>query len=79
MFCKEDKTYCPPQISRPDYIRGFYYCVRYMTAYKDADICPNCGTKTRKKSRKNGKEDKNLNRHPEYNPRHHDKDRSQPR
>jgi len=29
-----------------------------MTAYKDADICPNCGTKTRKKGRKNGKEEK---------------------
>ena len=37
---------------------GVYYCVRCMTAYKDADICPNCGTKTRKKGKKNGKEDK---------------------
>jgi len=56
MFCKEDKTYCPPQISRPDYIRGFYYCVRYMTAYKDADICPNCGTQ--KQGRKAGRTEK---------------------
>jgi len=48
----------PPQISRPDYNRGFYYCVRCMTAYKDADLCPNCGTKTRKKGRKNGNGEK---------------------
>ena len=48
----------PPQISRPDYKRGYYYCVRCMRGYKDADVCPNCGTKTRKKGRKNGKEDK---------------------
>jgi len=52
------KTYCPPQISRPNYNRGFY--VRCMTPCKDADIYPYCGTKTRKKGfrRKNGKEDK---------------------
>ena len=44
----------PPQISRPDYNRGFYYCVRCMTAYMDADICPNCGTKTRRKVGRTG-------------------------
>ena len=29
-----------------------------MTAYKDADVCPNYGTKIRKKDRKNGNGDK---------------------
>jgi len=37
----------PPQISRPDYNRGFYYCVRCMTAYMDADKCPNCVNKNK--------------------------------
>jgi len=37
---------------------GVYYYVRCMTAYKDADICPNCGTKTRKKGRKNSNGEK---------------------
>jgi len=33
-----------------------------MTAYKDADICPNCRTKTRKKGRKNSNREKAQNR-----------------
>jgi len=29
-----------------------------MKGYKDADICPSCGIKTRKKGRKNGNGDR---------------------
>ncbi len=55
MFYKEgEKALYPPQISRPDYKKGFYYCIRCMKGFKDADKCPNCGIKTRKKSRKRG-------------------------
>ncbi len=55
MFYKEDeKALYPPQISRPDYKKGFYYCIRCIKGYKDADRCPNCGIKTRKESRKRG-------------------------
>ena len=42
----------PPQISRPDYGRGFYFCFSCGTGF--ADKCPSCGTKTRKEGRKRG-------------------------
>ncbi len=45
-------------MNRPDYKRGFYYCSRCNISFKDKEICPYCGVKTRKESRKNGKEDK---------------------
>ena len=45
-------------ISRPDYKRGYYYCSKCGKEYHKAGKCPNCGTETRKKSRKNGKGDK---------------------
>ena len=55
MFYKEDEeAMYPPQIRRADYGRGFYFCSSCGTGYYDADICPNCGTKTRKEVRKKG-------------------------
>ncbi len=52
IYKEDEKALYPPQISRPDYKKGFYYCIRCMKGFKDADKCPNCGIKTRKESRK---------------------------
>jgi len=59
MFYKEDEeaTY-HPQISRPDYGRGFYFCSSCGKGYYNADKCPVCGSKTRKEGRKDNGEDK---------------------
>jgi len=55
IFYKEDEeaTY-HPQISRPDYGRGFYFCSSCGTGYYNADKCPSCGTKTRKEGKRGG-------------------------
>jgi len=55
MFYKEDEeaTY-HPQISRPDYGRGFYFCSSCGKGYYNADKCPVCGSKTRKEGKKRG-------------------------
>ena len=42
----------PPQIKRPDYGRGFYFCGSCGRVFYRADRCPSCGTKTRKESKK---------------------------
>ncbi len=47
-----EKAIFPPQISRPDYGRRFYFCPSCNTGYYNADKCPSCGTKTREKGRK---------------------------
>ena len=53
IFYKEDeKPFYPPQISRPDYGRRFYFCSSCGTGYYDGDKCPVCGTKTRKEGKK---------------------------
>ena len=59
MFYKENEeaTY-HPQISRPDYGRGFYFCSSCGKGYYNADKCPVCGSKTRKEGRKDNGEDK---------------------
>jgi len=65
MFYKEDEeAVYPPQISRPDYGRGFYFCSSCGTGFYEADKCPNCGVKTRKESRKrNNGEKTRVNLH----------------
>ncbi len=58
MFYREDEeTPYQPTMNRPDYKRGFYYCSRCGSSFKDK-VCPYCGIKTRKKGRKNGKGEK---------------------
>jgi len=48
MFYKEsEEPRYPPQISRPDYDKEFYYCSACGKAYYKADRCPNCGIATR--------------------------------
>jgi len=53
MFYKQDeKALYPPQLNRPDYGRGFYYCGSCGKSYFMADRCPSCGTKKRKVGKK---------------------------
>ncbi len=60
MFYKEEeKALYPPQISRPDYKRGYYYCSKCGKGYYKADKCPNCNIKTRKNGRKKNNGDIN--------------------
>gem|GEM_PF-507984 len=55
MFYKEEEeALYQPQISRPDYGRGFYFCSVCGTSFYNADKCPSCGMKTRKEGRKGG-------------------------
>jgi len=55
MFYKEDEeALYQPQISRPDYGRGFYFCPVCSRGFYNADKCPSCGTKTKKEGRKSG-------------------------
>ncbi len=55
MFYREDEeTYYQPHMNRPDYKKGFYYCSRCNISFKNKEICPYCGIKTRKESRKRG-------------------------
>ncbi len=59
MFYREDdETPYQPTMNRPDYKRGFYYCSRCNISFKDKEVCPYCGIKTRKKGRKNGNGEK---------------------
>ncbi len=41
-------------MNRPDYKRGFNYCSKCSSSFKDREVCTYCGIKTRKKSRKKG-------------------------
>ena len=45
MFYKEEEeALYQPQISRPDYGRGFYFCPVCSRGFYNADKCPSCGT-----------------------------------
>jgi len=58
MFYREDEvTPYQPRMNRPDYSR----C---SSSFKDREVCPYCGVKTRKESRKRG----NNGDKPRFNP-----------
>ena len=48
----DEKTPLIPACKTPDYRRGIYWCSRCGIALPLMDVCPECGTKTRKKPRK---------------------------